>query len=62
MSNAPHVHKPHDWQRPLPGQGGLKVCRRCGARNLAGTDEEECSGVDPERVMPTKHEFDPYDG
>lgn len=61
MPSDAYVHKPHDWQPALPGQGSLKVCRRCGARNLHGTNEEECAGVQPDRAAPTSHDYDPYD-
>lgn len=54
------VHKPHDWGTPLPGQGTTKVCKRCGARNIGGNDEEECGGQHQDAVAETRHMYDPY--
>ena len=52
---------PHDWQRPPAGQGSSneRVCKSCGARRSVVGDGQ-CTGVDRNVTIETKHEYDPY--
>jgi len=53
--------KQHDWRAPPAGQGGSreKICTVCGARRSVVGDGQ-CSGVDRDVTIETKHEYDPY--
>lgn len=56
----------HVWGKPLPGQGRVRICTLCGARDVASSRQSDCRGQmgyrDPDVVHTGELDIhDPYD-
>ena len=65
MARAAHPQsapKAHRWGSPLPGSGSMRVCRICGAKELAtAADPHHPDGQCRAPDMPVAHTMSDYD-
>jgi|DEB0MinimDraft_4_1074332.scaffolds.fasta_scaffold34883_3 hypothetical protein len=55
---------PHHWGDPVPGSGRMRICRKCGAKELSTSitvdhPDYSCSGLDPVAHPLTETEYEP---
>lgn len=57
-----YVSRPHDYDKPPPGQGSAReaICKACGVRRSVAGDHSECTGRHPAAATETVHDYDPY--
>ena len=54
----------HQWGDPMPGSGRMRICMKCGTKELGSSSDPEhpnysCSGIEPVAHGMTDAEYDP---